>query len=118
AALLEEEAWLAVAGLGLLLLSRRRIAPGIGLTALGTTMLALAAFVVMPGFHEPHTLRGAAPTRSVGHFSTLRQDLGVLGARLVGSRGRDALASIILPTGGMLVLAPGTALAGLPTFAA
>src|SRR5205823_8438021 len=57
AALMEEEAALAVSGLGLLFLARRQRALGLGLFSGGAVFIALAAVVVMPGFHDPRTLK-------------------------------------------------------------
>src|SRR6266487_1750894 len=49
AALMEEEAALAVAGLGLLFLARRQRALGVRLLSGGAVLLALTALVIMPG---------------------------------------------------------------------
>ena len=116
--LLEEEAALVVAGLGLWLLLERRWRPGGGLLALGAAMLLAATLLVMPGFHHPATLGLAGGNRSLSHFGELRNDPAVGIRRLVGDRGPDAALSFLLPTGGTALLAPPLLAASLPTGAA
>jgi uncharacterized membrane protein len=118
AALLEEEVALAVAGLGLLLIARRQRSLGAGLLSGGAVLMALTALVIMPGFHDPRTLKSGAGTRSAGHFSLVRAQPGVLLDRLVGRRAQDALVDLALPTGGLALLSPTVLGAGMPTFLA
>jgi uncharacterized membrane protein len=118
AALMEEEAALAAAGLGLLLIARGRRTLGAGLLSGGAVLIALTALVIMPGFHDPRTLRAGAGTRSAGHFSLVRERPGVLVDRVLGRRGQDALVDLALPTGGLALLSPTVLGPGLPTFVA
>lgn len=115
--LLEEEAALVVAGLGLWLLLTRRWRPGLGLLAAGGGLLLAAALLIMPGYHHPATLGAAGGNRALNHFAELRGNPGGAAARLVGDRGADAALSLLLPTGGLALLAPGLLTALLPTSA-
>jgi len=70
---IEEEAGLAVFGLGLLLVLRRghRLL-GVALAGFALLWLGLVAMVVMPRFHEPSTLPASGENRTVDHFAALR----------------------------------------------
>lgn len=119
ATLMEEEASLALAGLGLLLFVRRPRGAGVVLTGAASVFLACAVLAIMPGFHQPGTLPAQADgNRTLGHFTELRSRPSVLVDRLVGQRGRDAAVQLLLPAGGLSLLSPSVLLAGAPTFAA
>jgi uncharacterized membrane protein len=118
AALMEEEAALAVAGFGLLLLVRRPRLLGLGLLAGSAIILTLSTLLVMPAFHDSRTLKSDHATRTMSHFSTLRAQPGAAFERLTGARGQEALVGFVLPSGGGVLLAPEVLAAGLPTFAA
>ena len=116
--LLEEEAALVVAGLGLWMLLERRGRLGAGLFVAGVGLLFSATLLIMPGFHNPATLEAAGGNRSLNHFAELRTDPTVALRRLVGERGPDAVVSFLLPTAGTALLAPPILVAALPTGAA
>ena len=115
---LEEESAMIIAGLGLMLLTQRRWKQGVGWFALGSIYLSLAMFVVMPHFHQQNTLPEGTPNRSVGHFQELFDKPHVLTDRLFGERMRDATVSLVLPTGGLVFLAPQLLIADIPSFTA
>jgi uncharacterized membrane protein len=104
---IEEEAGLAVLGLGLMLLLRRgQRRVGLALAALALLWLGLIAMVVMPRFHEPSTMPTSGENRSVEHFAALRlhpvETLTDLATQRFPRAGRWLLA----PTGGLALLAP------------
>lgn len=113
--LLEEEATLVVAGLGLWLLLARRPRWGGLLVGASVGLLLVATLVVMPGFHYPATVAAEGGNRSLNHFAELRANPGVVVGRLFGERGLDAVVSFLLPLGGTVLLAPWMALASLPS---
>jgi uncharacterized membrane protein len=115
---LEEESAMVIAGLGLMLLTQRRVKLGLGWLALGSLYLALAIFVIMPRFHQQNTLPDGTINRSVGHFQEVLTESGALTDRLFGERMRDALVSLALPTGGLALLQPQILVANIPTFTA
>ena len=121
ALLMEEEAAPIVLGLGLLLALRR--APGAGrsaaaLLATGLAYLALVVLVVMPGFRadEAEAPDGQTDNRALGHYQDLAENPALAWSWLSGERGLDALAWLVLPTGGLALLGPEALLVGLPSF--
>ncbi|MCC7107029.1 MAG: DUF2079 domain-containing protein [Chloroflexi bacterium] len=115
AALFEEEASLAMAGIALVMIARRPRFAGLGLLGVSGVLLGLAVAVVMPGFHDPQTLQTADGNRTASHFETVRSQPGVARERLAGQRGRDAVLQLLLPTGGLSALSPGLLLGAVPT---
>jgi uncharacterized membrane protein len=104
---MEEEAGLAVLGLGLLLLLRRgRRLLGAALTGLALLWLGLVALVVMPRFHEPSTLPSSGENRTIEHFALLRQHPIETLEDLAVQRAPRAARWLLAPTGGLPLLAP------------
>ncbi|MCC7372494.1 MAG: DUF2079 domain-containing protein [Chloroflexi bacterium] len=104
---MEEEAGLAVLGLGIFLALRRgqrRI--GLALAAFSLLWLGLVAMVAMPRFHEPSTLPSSGENRSVDHFAQLRQHPAETLLDLALVRTPRAIRWLIAPTGGLPLLAP------------
>lgn len=119
AMLMEEEAGLAVAGLGLLLLLRpgtRRL--GAALAAYAAVWLALVTLVVMPRFHEPSTLPAQTANRTLDHFAQVREAPAETLSRLAAERVPLALRWLVVPTGGLVLLSPQVLIANLPDAAA
>jgi len=115
AILMEEEAGLAVLGLGLLLLLQRGCRrTGLALACLSMLWLGLIALVVMPRFHEPSTVPSAGENRTVDHFSQLLKQPGAVFEDFALRRLPLAARWLIAPTGGLVLLAPQVALADLP----
>jgi uncharacterized membrane protein len=104
---MEEEAGLAVLGLGLFLTLRRgsRLV-GIALAALALLWLVLAAMVVMPRFHERSTVPASGENRSVDHFALLRERPAETLTDLFLVRTPRAIRWLIAPAGGLPLLAP------------
>lgn len=112
---IEEEAGLAVLGLGLLLMLRRghrRL--GLALAGLALLWLGLVAMVVMPRFHEPSTLPVSGETRTVDHFAALRQHPAETVSDLVTQRVPRAARWLLAPTGGLSLLAPQVLIVDVP----
>lgn len=111
----EEEAGLAVFGLGLLLALRRghRLL-GLALAGLALLWLGLVALVVMPRFHEPSTLPSSGDTRSVDHFAALREHPTETVTDLLTQRVPRAARWLLAPTGGLALLAPQVLIADVP----
>ena len=125
ALLFEEEAAPTVAGLGAMLGLRLLPLPagsrnlGATLVAVAALWLALTAFVVMPGFRlRLPAGRGEATNRAVSHYDQVRQNPAVVWGWLTAERGPDALAWLLLPNGGLALLAPQVLAINLPSFAA
>ena len=124
--LFEEETAPTVAGAGLMLLvlaARARlpggaggVKPGLTLFAVATLWMLLAVFTVMPGFRLP--ARGESENRTLSHYQQVQQEPGIVVRWLLDERGPDALAWLVLPTGGLALLAPEVMLAALPGFVA
>lgn len=104
---MEEEAGLAVLGLGLFLLLRRgyRLV-GFGLAGLALLWLGLVAMVIMPRFHEPSTMPSSGENRSVDHFALLRDHPTETIRDLALVRAPRAVRWLIAPAGGLPLLAP------------
>ena len=83
----EEEAALAVIGLGGLLFVLGRRALGLVVALLAALWIAAMVFAVMPAFHDPRTLDGAGGNRTLGHFADLRADPGAALTRAVPGSG-------------------------------
>jgi uncharacterized membrane protein len=116
---IEEEAGLAVLGLGLMLLLRRgqrRI--GLALAAFALLWSGLIAMVIMPRFHEPSTLPSSGQNRSVDHFAPLLQHPLDTLADLTVTRFPRAARWLLAPTGGLPLLAPQVLIADVPQAAA
>ncbi len=112
ALLIEEEAGLTVAGLGIfLLLSRRTIRWAPALLVASAVWLGLVGFVVMPRFHEPST---AGENRTLGHFEHLRQSPGEAVGTFLTRRSVLAARWLLAPTGGLALLAPEVLAIDLP----
>ena len=118
ACLLEEEAALPLAGLGLWQLASGQRRLGLGLLLGGLGLLLAATLAIMPGFHQPATLDAVQGNRALGHFSELRGDSAAFLGRLLSARGEDLLISYLLANGGTALLAPGASLAAGPTIGA
>ena len=112
---IEEEAGLAVVGLGLLLALRRghRVL-GVCLAAVALLWLGLMAMMVMPRFHEPSTLPSSGENRTVDHFAALRERPGETVTELLTDRVPRAARWLLAPTGGLSLLAPQVLIADLP----
>jgi uncharacterized membrane protein len=112
---IEEEAGLAVLGLGLLLTLRRghRLL-GVALAGLALLWLALVALVVMPRFHEPSTLPASGENRTVDHFAALRERPGETVNELLTLRVPRAARWLLAPTGGLALLAPQVLIVDVP----
>ncbi len=112
---IEEEAGLAVLGLGLLLLLRpgRRLL-GAALAGVALLWLVLIAMVVMPRFHEPSTLPSSGENRTVDHFAALRDRPAETLTELATVRVPRAVRWLIVPTGGLSLLAPQVLIADAP----
>jgi uncharacterized membrane protein len=116
---MEEEAGLAVLGLGIFLVLRRgtrRI--GLALSALALLWLGLVTMVIMPRFHEPSTLPASGENRSVDHFAALRDHPVATISDLALVRTPRALRWLIAPTGGLSLLAPQVLVIDAPQAAA
>jgi uncharacterized membrane protein len=115
ALLMEEEAGLAVLGLGLFLLLRpgqRRV--GAALCGVAALWLGLVALVVMPRFHEPSTLPAAGENRTVDHFHALFANPGAALTDIALHRVPIAARWLLVPTGGLPLLAPSVLVIDLP----
>ena len=112
---IEEEAALAVVGLGLLLTLRRghRLL-GLTLAGLALLWLVLVSIVVMPRFHEPSTLPSSGENRTVDHFAALREHPAETLTDLVTQRVPRAARWLLVPTGGLPLLAPQVLIVDLP----
>jgi uncharacterized membrane protein len=112
---IEEEAGLAVLGLGLLLFLRRghRLL-GMALAGFALLWLGLVAMVVMPRFHEPTTLPPSGENRTVDHFAALRERPGETLIDLVTQRVPRAARWLLAPTGGLPLLAPQVLIVDVP----
>jgi uncharacterized membrane protein len=112
---IEEEAGLAVLGLGLLLVLRKghRLL-GAALAGLALLWLGLVAMVVMPRFHEPSTLPSSGETRTVDHFAALRERPAETLTDLAVARVPRAARWLLAPTGGLALLAPQVLIADVP----
>ncbi len=114
---IEEEAALVVFGIGAFLWLTRQRWLGALVAGLAILWLATAVFVVMPRFHDPRTFGTIEGNRTLDHFSELRRDpLASLG-RVFGPRGADAVLRLLLPTGGLAMLAPQALIPAFPSFA-
>lgn len=112
---MEEEAGLAVLGLGLFLLLRsgqRRL--GAALFGVAALWLALIALVVMPRFHEPSTLPAAGENRTLDHFHQLLADPRAAAEDVALRRVPLAARWLLAPTGGLALLAPPVLVIDLP----
>lgn len=112
---IEEEAGLAVLGLGLMLVLRRgqrRI--GLALAAFALLWLGLIAMVIMPRFHDPSTLPSSGQNRSVDHFAPLLQHPFDTLSDLAVTRFPRAARWLLAPTGGLPLLAPQVLIADAP----
>jgi hypothetical protein len=112
---IEEEAGLAVFGLGLMLALRRghRLL-GLALAGLALLWLGLIAMVVMPRFHEPSTLPSSGENRTVDHFAALREHPAETLTELATQRVPRAARWLLAPTGGLSLLAPQVLIADVP----
>lgn len=112
---IEEEAGLAVFGLGLLLVLRRghRLL-GVALAGFALLWLGLVAMVVMPRFHEPSTLPASGENRTVDHFAALRDHPVETVTDLLTQRVPRAARWLLAPTGGLPLLAPQVLIVDLP----
>lgn len=112
---IEEEAGLAVLGLGLLLVLRRgHRLPGLALVAVALLWLGLVTIVVMPRFHEPSTLPSSGENRTVDHFAALREHPVETLSDLLAVRVPRAGRWLLAPTGGLAILAPQVLIADVP----
>jgi uncharacterized membrane protein len=118
AVLIEEEASLAMLGVGLMFAARRAWRLAGSSLIFGAVPVLLAAVVIMPGFHAPGTLHPGQATRSSGHFSGFMQQPQVLLDRAAGERGRAALLAMLLPSGGLAIASPADLVGAIPTFGA
>jgi uncharacterized membrane protein len=112
---IEEEAGLAVLGLGLLLALRRghRLL-GLALAGLALLWLSLITMVVMPRFHESSTLPSSGENRTVDHFAALREHPAETVTELATQRVPRAARWLLAPTGGLSLLAPHVLIADVP----
>jgi uncharacterized membrane protein len=95
---------------------RALLAPGLALAATAVVYLGVVMLVVMPGFRAPRDARaGPAANRLLSHYSQVASQPGLL-ADWLAERGPDALAWLLLPTGGLALLGPQALLVGLPSF--
>jgi uncharacterized membrane protein len=112
---IEEEAALAVLGLGLLLALRRghRLL-GLALAGQALLWLVLGALVVMPSFHEPSTVPSSGENRTIDHFAALREQPVETLTDLVTQRVPRAARWLLAPTGGLPLLAPQVLIVDVP----
>jgi uncharacterized membrane protein len=112
---IEEEAGLAVVGLGLMLALRRghRLV-GLALSGVALLWLVLVAMVVMPRFHEPSTLPSSGENRTLDHFAALREQPVETVSDLLTQRMPRAARWLLAPTGGLPLLAPQVLIADVP----
>lgn len=112
---IEEEAGLAVFGLGLLLALRRghRLV-GVALAGIAALWIGLIATVVMPRFHEPSTLPSSGESRTVDHFAALRDQPVATLTDLAVQRVPRAARWLLAPTGGLPLLAPQVLIVDVP----
>lgn len=116
---IEEEAGLAVLGLGLMLLLRRgQRMVGLGLMAVALLWLGAISMVVMPRFHEPSTMPSSGENRTVEHFAALREHPVETLTDLTTQRFPRAARWLLAPTGGLALLAPQVLIADAPQAAA
>ena len=115
---MEEESAIALIGLGAFLVYRRQRGLGALVAGLAALWLLVAAFVVMPRFHDPRTLGLVGGNRTLEHFSEALQDPSVVVRRVFGQRGVDAATWAILPTAGLAALAADTLLVAAPSLLA
>ncbi len=118
ALLVEEEAALAVIGLGALLFVTGRRALGSVVVAIAVLWLGSMVFVVMPSFHDSRTVAGVGGNRTVGHFAELSADPIVAVRKIVGERGVEGALWMVAPTAGLPLLAPHALLVAAPSAAA
>jgi uncharacterized membrane protein len=112
---IEEEAGLAVLGLGLMLALRRgQRLLGLALAGLALLWLGLIAMVVMPRFHEPSTLPSSGENRTVDHYAALREHPAETLTELATQRVPRAARWLLAPTGGLSLLAPQVLIADVP----
>jgi len=114
APLIEETSALTVFGLGLLLLLRRQLRPGLLLCGVAAAWLTLVSLAIMPAFHRDQPLPTTG-NRVVDKFNGLQTPLGAWNR--LSERAPRNLSWLLLPTGGLALLAPQTLVAGLPTTA-
>lgn len=124
--LLEEETAPTVLGLAAFIATRPvppsprppiSLAPSLSVAAMAVVWLALAVLVVMPGFRfRPAPGRAEVANRTLSHYDQVRQDPGILWRWLSAERGPDALAWLVLPSGGLALLAPEVLAAAAPGF--
>lgn len=112
---MEEEAGLAVLGLGLLLALRpgRRLLGG-ALAGVAILWLGLIALVIMPSFHEPSTRPASGESRTVEHFALLRDHPDEVARDFLTRRLPLAGRWLLAPTGGLALLAPQVLIADMP----
>ena len=116
---MEEEAGLAVLGLGVFLVLRRGTRRlGLALTALALLWLGLVAMVIMPRFHEPSTRPSSGENRSVDHFAALREQPAETIRDLALVRTPRAIRWLLAPAGGLPLLAPQVLVIDAPQAAA
>ena len=89
---------------------------GLALAVVATVWMLLTVFTVMPGFRLPS--RDESENRTLSHYTQVQADPAVVARWLLVERGPDALAWLVLPTGGLALLAPGVLVAALPGFVA
>ena len=112
---IEEEAGLAVLGLGLMLALRRGHRKlGLALAGVALLWLGLVAMVVMPRFHEPSTLPSSGDNRTVDHFAALLHNPFETLSDLAANRFPRAARWLLAPTGGLSLLAPQVLIADVP----
>lgn len=115
ASLLVDEQGGVVAGTaGLLLAWRGARRAGLALFAAALLWVLLLVAVVMPAFHRPDTLDEVEGNRTLDHYARLRREPTVL-LEYVRERSPDLLARLVLPTGGLALLAPAVLAVDLPS---
>ena len=123
ALLYEEEVGPTVVGAAALVLAhaprsslpRSQATLGLVLGSSAALWVLLVAFVVMPGYRAPEAVRESG-NRALAHYEDFLRQPGIAGSWLLQERGLDAAASLLLPDGGLALLAPAPLLVGLPGF--
>lgn len=112
--LIEETSSLALFGIGLMLLLRRRLRLGILLTSVSAAWLALVTLAIMPAHHLAATLDEVGGNRTLHKFRTVRAE-PLQALQSLVSHAPDSARWWLLPNAGLALLAPQTLIAALPT---
>jgi hypothetical protein len=78
--------------------------------------LLVVVLVIMPAFRLPSDDREASGNRALSHYEQVQEEPNLVWSWLTAERGPDALAWLLLPHGGLALLAPEVLAVALPGF--